>query len=77
MNDDLMYLAMARGIFMGLADMGDMDALFPEVNSNWVDAMNDPEKVKKLAGILKQNNSKQAWFFLTNRRESLYYHHEH
>jgi hypothetical protein len=60
MNDDLMYLAMARGIFMGLSDMGDMDALFPEVNSNWVDAVNDAEKVKKLAEILKQNNSKQA-----------------
>lgn len=56
--DDLMYIAMARGIFMGLADMGDMDAIFPEVNGDWNSAMNDPEKVNRLAGLLKENNKK-------------------
>ena len=47
MNDtkEMLYLAMARGIFMGLADIGDMDALFPEVNGDWHSAMNNPEKI--------------------------------
>ena len=48
---------MARGIFMGLADMGDMDALFPEVNGDWHSAMHNPEKVEKLAKILRDNQN--------------------
>lgn len=48
---------MARGIFMGLSDNGDMDALFPEVNGDWHSAVNDTEKVKKLAEILKNNQN--------------------
>jgi hypothetical protein len=56
MNEkDIIFLAMARGIFMGLADMGNMDALFPEVRGDWHSAMNDVEKVKKLAEFLKEN----------------------
>lgn len=54
--NDIIFLAMARGIFMGLADTGNMDALFPEINGNWVDAMNNPEKIQKLASILKKEN---------------------
>lgn len=58
--NDILFLAMARGIFMGLSDMGDMDALFPEVKGDWQSAMNDPEKVKKLALILKKSNKQLA-----------------
>lgn len=54
-ENDIVFFAMARGIFMGLADTGNMDALFPEVNGDWHSAVNDREKVKKLAEILKGN----------------------
>lgn len=59
MNEkDIIFFAMARGIFMGLADIGNMDALFPEVNGDWPSAMHNPEKVEKLAKILKDNQNK-------------------
>lgn len=54
---EIIFLAMARGIFMGLCDNGNMDALFPEVNGDWHSAVNDIEKVKKLAEILKNNQN--------------------
>lgn len=54
---DIIFLAMARGIFMGLSDNGNMDALFPEVNGDWHSAVNDTEKVEKLAEILKNNQN--------------------
>jgi hypothetical protein len=54
---DIIFLAMARGIFMGLSDNGDMDALFPEVHGDWHSAVNDTEKVEKLAEILKNNQN--------------------
>jgi 2C-methyl-D-erythritol 2,4-cyclodiphosphate synthase len=56
---DILYLAMARGIFMGMADMGDMDALFPEINGDWHGASNNPEKVQKLANILRDNHAQK------------------
>ena len=40
--NDILFLAMARGIFMGLSDMGDMDALFPEVKGDWQKARSHP-----------------------------------
>ena len=56
-NKKIICLAMARGIFMGLADMGNMDALFPEVKGDWHSAANDPEKVQRLAEILQNNQN--------------------
>ena len=40
--NDILFLAMARGIFMGLSDMGDMDDLFPEVKGDWQKARSHP-----------------------------------
>lgn len=53
-QEEIMYLAMARGIFMGLADDGNnIHPLFPELHGDWWSAMNDPDAVKKLADHLR------------------------
>lgn len=54
----LIYLAMARGILMGKADHElNIDAILPEV-TDWFSAVDDPEKVLKLAGILEKAQRK-------------------
>lgn len=53
---DALYYGMARGIFMGKADLTNMDALFPEAQGDWVSMQNNPEKVEKLANLLKKVN---------------------
>lgn len=56
-EENIMYLALARGIFMGLADDGNnIHPLFPEIHGDWHHAMHDPDEVKRLADHLRKNN---------------------